>query len=250
IDGQNGDMWLSDPRRLEFWSRGYEQQHAMCRDPIHCASEHFQARGIRPMRILQNHQCRILLRYRLHLGGKRRERSLSSLLWGEFKRRKSSVIRQRQHFGKQRRVLSGRGGLRQYGIELIEFVPRAVCVRELRGTLHLADDRVERAVGVLRRTEIAQCPVRFGRNALQQRRSQARLADTRLSGKQHHLSLAVFCLGPSPQQDFEFFFSPDKLGHAAWMQGLEAAFDRSWSQRRPSARRPRNTFEILGSEVL
>ena len=68
------------------------------------------------------------------------------------------------------------------------------------GALHLADDRIERAVGVLRRAEIAQARMRLAGEALQQRGRQPRFADARLAGEQHDLALARLRLGPAPQQ--------------------------------------------------
>ena len=46
-----------------------------------------------------------------------------------------------------------------------------------------------------------------------------------LAGEQHYLAFAGLCLRPAPQQQFEFFFPPDKLRQAARVQSLEAAFD-------------------------
>jgi hypothetical protein len=40
-------------------------------------------------------------------------------------------------------------------MELVELRLRRVVVRESGGAFHLADDRIEGAVGVLRRTKIA-----------------------------------------------------------------------------------------------
>ena len=45
--------------------------------------------------------------------------------------------------------LRQRRSLRQYGIELIQLRLRGVVMREAGGALHLADDRVKRAIGVL-----------------------------------------------------------------------------------------------------
>ena len=84
-------------------------------------------------------------------------------------------------------------------------------MRKSCGTLHLADDRIKRAVGVLWRAEIAQARVRLGSEAFQQRRRKPRFADTRFAGEQHDLAFAGLCLRPAPQQQFEFFFPPDKL---------------------------------------
>src|SRR5215831_6902298 len=98
-------------------------------------------------------------------------------------------------------------------------------MREPSSTLHLANNRVQRAVGVLRRAEVAQSRVRLVSEALHQRSRQPRLADARLTGEQHHLSLAALRFRPPPQQQFEFFFPADKLGQPARMQGLKTALD-------------------------
>ena len=103
-----------------------------------------------------------------------------------------------------------------------------VVVRKPSGALHLTDDRIKRAVGVLRRAEIAQARVRLGSEAFQQRSRQSRFADAGLAGEQHDLAFAGLCLRPAPQQQFEFFFPPDKLGQPARVQSLEAAFTQSW----------------------
>ena len=116
-------------------------------------------------------------------------------------------------------------GLRQQRIELVEFRLRGVVVRKSGGALHLADDRIQCAVGMLRRAEIAQARVWLASEAFQQRRRKPRFADAGLAGEQHHLAFAVLCLRPAPQQQFEFFFPTNKLGQSARVQSLEAAFD-------------------------
>ena len=63
----------------------------------------------------------------------------------------------------------------------------------------------------------------FACEAFQQRRRKPRFADTGLAGEQHHLAFAALCPRPAPQQQFEFFFAPDKLRQAARVQSLEAA---------------------------
>ena len=98
------------------------------------------------------------------------------------------------------------------------------CVKP-SGALHLADDRIKCAVGVLRRAEIAQARVRLGSEAFQQRSREPRFANTGLAGEEHHLAFAGLCLRPAPKQKFEFFFPTDKRGQSARVQGLEAAFD-------------------------
>ena len=102
---------------------------------------------------------------------------------------------------------------------------RCVVVREPSGAFHLTNDRVERAVRVLRRAEVSQARVRLASKAFQERSRQSRLADARFTGEQHDLPFAGLCFRPAPQQQFEFFFTPDKLGQAGCVQSLEAALD-------------------------
>ena len=89
---------------------------------------------------------------------------------------------------------------------------------------HLADDRVKRAVGVLRGTEIAQARVRLASEVSSKCRRKPRFADPGLAGEQHDLAFAGLGPRPAPQQQFEFFFAPDKRGQAARVQRLKAAF--------------------------
>ena len=237
IDGERGHVRPSDPGRLEFRPERHDQQHAKARDPVHHPAERFQAGGVGPMRILEDHQHRILARQRLHLRNQRLQRSLPALRRGQIERGIASVVRQRQHLGEKRGVLDRGRGLREHRVELVELRLRRVVARQSGGAFHLADDRIKRAVGVLRRAEIAQSRVRLAGEALQQRRRQPRFADASLAGEQHHLALAALRLGPAPQQQFEFFFPPDQSGQAARVQRLEAAFLRN-SPAAPPTRAP------------
>ena len=121
----------------------------------------------------------------------------------------------------------GRGveALRQHRIQFVELPLRSVVVGEPSGALHLADDRVKRAVGVLRRAEVSKRV--WGSPAT--RSSKAAVSrDLPMPASpesKHHLAFAGLCLRPAPQQHFEFFFSPDKLSQAGRVHSLEAAFD-------------------------
>ena len=64
------------------------------------------------------------------------------------------------------------------------------------------------------------------------------------------MAFASLCLHPAPQQQFEFFFSPDKLRQAAGVHGLEAAIDWRRSERCPCFHRTSNAFEVLHPKVL
>ena len=56
IDGEGSHVRPSDPGRIEFRPERHDKQHAKGRDPVHRPTERFQARGVAPMRILEDHQ--------------------------------------------------------------------------------------------------------------------------------------------------------------------------------------------------
>ena len=99
-------MRTSNPRRLKFRPVRDDQQNAKGCYPVHSSTERFKARGVDPMCILKDHQHWTLARQDLHLRRERFKRSLSALLRGEVERGIATIVRQRQHFGKERRVLS------------------------------------------------------------------------------------------------------------------------------------------------
>ena len=108
--------------------------------------------------------------------------------------------------------MSRREALREQRIKLIEFRLRRIVVRKSSGALDLADSRIKGAVSVLGRAEIAQPRVWLAGKAFQERCGQSRLTNARFTGEQHHLPFAALGFRPAPQKNFEFFFSPNKLG--------------------------------------
>jgi hypothetical protein len=70
---------------------------------------------------------------------------------------------------------------------------RGVVAHQSGGAFHLADDRIKRAVRVLRRAEIAQPRVRLSGEAFQQRGGEPRFPDAGLAGEQHHLAFTRLC---------------------------------------------------------
>jgi hypothetical protein len=62
IDGNGGRVRPSDPRRLELWPECHDQQHSESWYLVHDSTEQFEARGVGPMGILENHQHRIFAR--------------------------------------------------------------------------------------------------------------------------------------------------------------------------------------------
>jgi hypothetical protein len=51
----------------------------------------------------------------------------------------------------------------------------------------------------------------LGGETFQQRSGQSGLPNAGFTGQQYNLTIAALRLRPSPQQDFEFFFTTDKL---------------------------------------
>jgi hypothetical protein len=60
--GESRHVRPSDPRRLEVRPERNDQQHAEAWYPVRDATEQFEGRGVGPMCIFENHQCRILAR--------------------------------------------------------------------------------------------------------------------------------------------------------------------------------------------
>jgi hypothetical protein len=83
--------------------------------------------------------------------------------------------------GEKGRIFAGREALHQQRIELVELGLRGVFMVEASGALQLADDRIEGAVGMLRRAEVSQPRLRPGRDAFEELGRQARFTDARLA---------------------------------------------------------------------
>ena len=102
-------------------------------------------------------------------------------LWGLIERQSASI----EAFKPYLTMLLGQpilAGPREYRVEFIKLCLRFVVVRQSGGTCDLVDDRIERAVRVLRRAEIAQACVLIGREAFKKRGRQPRFPDTWLAG--------------------------------------------------------------------
>ena len=168
-EGEGGHMRLSDPGRLEFRPERHDEQRAEAPNPVNGPTEHFQAGGVGPMRILEDDQHRTLARQGLHLRDERVQRSFPALLGCQFERGIASIVRQRQHLGQERGVLRGCRGLSKEHIELVEFRLRGIVVHQAGSTFHLSNGRMKCAVGVLRRAETAQARVRLAREKLHNR---------------------------------------------------------------------------------
>src|SRR3954467_13255307 len=81
---------------------------------------------------------------------------LPALLRGHVQCRVAAIVGKRQHLGKKCGVFARGGGSHEQGIKLVEPSRSGVVSRQAGSALQLADDRIERAVGMLRRAEITQ----------------------------------------------------------------------------------------------
>src|SRR5262245_22816998 len=124
------------------------------------------------MRILEDHQHRSGAGQGFYLRDECFQRSLPALLRGELDRGITSIVRQRQHLGKERGILRRCRGLLEHTIELVEFRWRAVVARQSGSTFHLADDRVKRTVSADTRTPVP--PWRHASTMIQWRQPSAR----------------------------------------------------------------------------
>ena len=111
------------------------------------------------MRVLENHQDRPAPRQGFELAQQRLEQHLAFALRAEVQ--VGGGTRQRQQFGEQLDfVIAPRAG-REQCLQLPELLLGRVVAREAGGAFELGDERIERAVLVMRRAEIAQPRVRL-----------------------------------------------------------------------------------------
>jgi hypothetical protein len=136
---------------------------------IYTPREGFEARRVDPMYILKDHQHWTLACQSRQLASQGFKGSLPALLWRQIERRITPIIREGQHLGKERHVLFGGQGLRKQSIKLIELGRRGFVTLQSRSALHLTNDWVQSAVGVLRGAKIPQSRVRLAGETIEER---------------------------------------------------------------------------------
>jgi len=92
--------------------------------------------------------------------------------------------------GKERYVVLRRLGSCERSFEFLQSKRGRVVSGEAGRSAKLVGERMERAILVVRRAEIAQAEMELGLQALLQCRSNARLADAGLARDQHNLAFA------------------------------------------------------------
>src|SRR3954447_3889431 len=117
------------------------------------------------------------------------------------------------------------------------------------GALEVGNERIERAVLVVRQAEIAQAGMGLGFNVRRDRSRKPRLTDARLAADQHHTSFSSFHLSPATEKQFDLLLSPNER-HLSRAQGVEPVSLTVLAQHQPSALRLSEASKWLRPEVL
>src|SRR5260370_13357841 len=124
------------------------------------------------MRVLEDHQDGPLARQGCELMQHRFEQHFALALWAEVEA--SGGTWQGQELGQQRNFVITTRTSREQILRLPELLLDRVVAREPGGAFELDDERVERAVLMVRRAEIAQPGVRLARDAPAEARREPR----------------------------------------------------------------------------
>ncbi|HXE26605.1 MAG TPA: hypothetical protein VN637_17115 [Roseiarcus sp.] len=135
------------------------------------------------------------------------------------------------------------------GIELVEFCARRIVAREARCAFKLTDDRMKRAVGLLRGAEIAQSRMPLALEKFDDRRSEAGFSNAGLAAEQHSL-VALGRLQPVTPQQVALFLAAGEGGHPARVQRLEAARRGARPQHGPGLHRSGDALQGFRPEVF
>jgi hypothetical protein len=169
------------------------------------------------------------------------------LRWAELEGREAALGRQRQQLSQQRPILRrGRGKHRR---QLIQLRLGRVLALERGGARKLCDDRVEGAVLVVRRAEIAHAGIRFAPDTFLKGGGEAGLPDARLARKQHHAAFTTFRALPLAPQKVDLLLTSDKRRQHRPMQRLEPAFDGALAKHLIGVHRLRNAFRLDRAEI-
>src|SRR5262245_47641509 len=90
---------------------------------------------------------------------------------------------------------------------------------------------------MVRRTIVTKPSVQFVAQSIAQFLDDARLADTRLAGEQHHLAIAFLCSLPSLKQESDLGIATNKRGEVSAVQCLEAVINDARANHLPNQHR-------------
>src|SRR6266545_7894906 len=130
-----------------------------------------------------------------------------------------------------------RRGLRKVNVKFRQLLRWRVAALKPGSTFELANEWEESTVGMMRRTKITQCDVRFTLKPIVKRQRNVRLANTRLPRKHHHSAFALRDMSPPGQQQLDFLFTPKQRRQLGLVHRLEAARHAARSQQLPSRHR-------------
>ncbi len=133
--GKRRHMRLADPGRGELRPKGDDQHCAKVRHSVDQSAENIERRGIDPVRVLQHHEDRRLLRQSHEYGEQRCNRPLLLLARRHFDCGISLRGRDRQQSGEVRRDVPGlQPGAGDHRLQLVE--PRRRRTRRQQGRRH------------------------------------------------------------------------------------------------------------------
>src|SRR5215469_7164041 len=155
------------------------------------------------MRVLENHDERLLARHALDVADQRLQGPLLLALRAEVRQRMALRNRQRQQVGEERHIFVPRRSAGEQDFEFLQLGRGWVVAYELRSMPELVDKRIECAVAAIGRAEIAQTEMRLGVEPLLQLHSDARLANTGLARNEHDLAVAHLGTHPATQQKID-----------------------------------------------
>ena len=224
IERQRRDVRVARPRRAELGPVGEHRQDRQGAHPLDQQVEQLQGRRIDPVQVLVQLEHRAVAGEAGQLLDQDLEGALLLALRAEVQGRVALARGTPSSAADQRhRLVQLLGRLAEQRLQLGELGLRLVVGRKARRPLQLRDDRMERAVGVVGRAEMAEREVRLAAQLLAQRPEQARFADARLAREQHHLAVAVLGPGPALQQNRQLVLAPDQRREPLAVQRLEAA---------------------------
>jgi hypothetical protein len=173
--------------------------------------------------VLKDRQHRIELGQALQPGEQRQQRRFLALLRADVGQA-VALVGQRQKIGQD---CDMRRGLGEQRFKLGAFGGGRVVALKPRRALQVADKGEQRAVGVMRRTKIAQPRVRLGLQTFLKRQRDVRLADAGFAGQENDAAVALGRLPPAARQQLDLFVPAEQRRQADPMLRLEPAFHRA-----------------------
>src|SRR5215469_16357943 len=138
---------------------------------------------------------------------------------------------------------------REDRVELFELLFRRILKLESCRALELLDERIERAIRMVRRALITQQRVRLGRNVLGEGCRKARLADPRLACDQHDLSFALPGEALVVREKFDLVVAADHIDQTGGADRLEAALGMRGALDCPRRNWLGNALELMLAEL-